>query len=86
MWKVRHKPTYSQGMTWSKLVLAVEYASAKGSKLVVQLPQDHPGNWIGEPIVPVFPSNVEFHIREALRFGWQPLERGKVFQMIQTAR
>ena len=84
-WRVRHKPTYHQGLAWSNLVLAVEHASANGSKLVVELPQAHPSNWMGGPVVPVLPSNVEQCIRLALMAGWRPTGEGKTFQMIQSA-
>lgn len=84
-WRVRHKPTYSQANAWTNFVLAVEQAEARGSTLLVDLSQAHPGNWMGEPVVPVLPSDVELCIRKALTAGWRPSERGKSFQMIQPA-
>jgi hypothetical protein len=84
-WRVRHKPTYHQGLAWSNLILAVESAESKGSVLVVELSQAHPSKWVGEPPVPVLPIDVELCIRKALSAGWRPSEEGKAFQLLQSA-
>ncbi len=84
-WYVRKKPSYSlcygvwNGETHA-LTFAVEHAEAKGSTLVVTLPQIHPG--VGNfPIVPVLPSQVAHYISEALRMGWKATISGKTFNL-----
>jgi hypothetical protein len=49
-WRVRNKPTYSQGLTSSPLILAIEQASNPGAKLVAELPSAHPSNWMLAPL------------------------------------
>lgn len=78
-WRVRNRPSYSQAILKSPLVLAVERADPPGAKLVVELFQAHPGNWLMAPVVAVLPSDVESHIRSALAAGWHPDVPGKSF-------
>ena len=80
-WRVRNRPTYCQANTWTPLVLAVERADSRGAKLVVKMPQAHPGNWMQAPIVAVVPSDVAGSIRSALAAGWCPDIPGKSFVM-----
>ena len=80
-WKVRKKPTYSQANTWTNFNLSVEQMEAKGSVLFVELPHAHPSNWMGEPSLPVLPSDVERLIKDALAMGWQPAQAGKTFAL-----
>ena len=84
-WRGRHKPTYSQANAWTNFVLAVELAEVGGSTLLVDLSQAHPSNWMGEPVVPALPSDVELYVRKALTAGWHPSEEGQPFQMLQSA-
>lgn len=78
-WRVRHRPTYCQGLCWSNLVLAVEAADAVSSTLVVDLPQLHACNWLKQPAEPVLPAQVADYIRQAIVAGWQPTKPGKPF-------
>ena len=78
-WRVRKKPSYSQGIEEKGLLLAVEDATHAGSTLVVELPQTHPSSWITVEAVPVTPSDVERLVRLALRLGWRPTQPGTTF-------
>ena len=78
-WRVRHRPTYHQGLCWSNYVLAVEAAEGSGSKLVVVLPHPHTRNWLHQPAQAVLPSQVASYIRQAVVEGWQPNQNGKPF-------
>jgi hypothetical protein len=80
-WRVRRKPTYSQGLCWSPLVYAVESADGDGpgQVLVVETGQSHPGNWMGVAGVSVTPRDVAAKIREGLTLGWKPSRPGSPF-------
>ncbi len=78
-WRVRSKPTYSQGLNWSSLTFAVEAIGDAGSILVVSTQSPHPGNWLALPASPVLPAMVAAVIRAALRRGWQPDRPGSPF-------
>lgn len=80
-WRVRHKPTYSQANGWGGMAVAIERADAKGAALLVQMPQMHPGNWMGAESKPVLPSDVERFIRYALSSGWRSSEQGEAFRV-----
>lgn len=80
-WRIRHKPTYSQGNVWTPLTFAVEDATTPGSTLVVQTDRPHPGNWFGLPTKPVLPTDVTQSIRTALARGWTPLVNGSPFHL-----
>ena len=80
-WRVRHKTTYSQGLCWSGLILAVDVAEKKGAILVVRVPQLHPSNWLREATRPLLPAQVSHYIRQALISGWQPTVQGKPFHL-----
>ena len=80
-WRIRRKITYSQGNGWGKLTFAVEHFDKSGATLVVEMPQAHPSNWMGEPIVPVLPYDVEYSIRQAIAKGWKPSEPGSSFEL-----
>ncbi|MFC7648347.1 hypothetical protein ACFQX6_53805 [Streptosporangium lutulentum] len=54
-WRVRHKPTYNQGNSWSPLSFAVERAEEPGGVLVVSLPCARPDNWRGERTIALRP-------------------------------
>ncbi|BBH70817.1 hypothetical protein ACTI_75020 [Actinoplanes sp. OR16] len=71
-WRIRHKPTYCQGMGWSTLTFAVGLADAAGSTLVVTLPFARPDNWMRLPSGSVSPAIVEASIRHAVLNGWRP--------------
>jgi hypothetical protein len=81
-WNVRRRPTYDQEIGNSPFILAVEHAEESGQVLIVHLPQPHPAWFLHtDSVIPVKPSDVESHIREALAAGWKPTEPGKSFEM-----
>ncbi|MFG3684170.1 hypothetical protein ACGF5H_29140 [Micromonospora chalcea] len=79
-WLVRRKPTYSQGLVWSPLSFAVEWADlADCATLVVRLASPRPDNWMSAAASPVLPSLVASAIVQALERGWQPERPGSPF-------
>lgn len=78
-WKVRRRPTYSQGIGESGMVFAAERADQPGATLVVSLPWAHPSNWLGSPAHAVRPGMVADTIRQALAQGWEPSRPGPTF-------
>jgi hypothetical protein len=78
-WRVRPRPTYSQGLGWSPLSFAVELADDPGTTLLVRLPVAHPGNWLNLPTRAVQPSLVAASIRAAVAAGWIPAQHGPAF-------
>ena len=80
-WKVRGKPTYSQGLAWSPLSFVAELAEGSGALLVVKLPYAHPSNWFDLPGIAVTPGLVAESIRSALASGWKPGRSGPAFQV-----
>ncbi|GAA0575421.1 hypothetical protein GCM10009546_42510 [Actinomadura livida] len=84
-WKVRGRPTYSQGLGESPLTFVVEAADTKGALLVVSLPCAHPSNWLLLlPTGAVLPRTVSKAIRQALASGWTPTEPGPAFTLTLT--
>ena len=65
-------------------MVAVEQEGVRGSTLIIQLDVAHPNNWMNAPKTAVTPSNIEAHIRAALKQGWEPTARGAQFRI--TAR
>ena len=86
-WYVRRKPSYGQDFLdgFCNFSVAIEYATAKGSVLVVSLPQRHPLSHRCSEIVAVVPADVEEYIKTALARGWQPKQPGKTFVLDMTA-
>jgi len=84
-WRLRGRPTYSQGLAWSPCTFAVEHAATRGMTLVVTTDQPHPSNWIGSEAEPVLPSGVAAAVRLALREGWTPTTSGSAFHLDQFA-
>ncbi|MFG2573257.1 hypothetical protein [Streptomyces sp. NPDC048481] len=84
-WRLRGRPTYSQGLAWSPCTFAVEHADTPGATLVVTTDQPHPSNWIGREAEPVLPSGVAAAVRLALREGWTPTVPGSAFHLDQSA-
>ncbi|MBK1788061.1 hypothetical protein JHE00_27335 [Prauserella sp. ASG 168] len=78
-WRIRHKPSYSQGNGWTPLTFAVEATAGPGTVLVVRTGQPHPGNWFGLRSKPVLPTDVERAIRTARVQGWTPSASGTPF-------
>ncbi|MEU1122820.1 hypothetical protein ABZ371_04340 [Streptomyces sp. NPDC005899] len=84
-WRLRGRPTYFQGLTWSPCTFAVEHADNPGMPLVVTTDQPHPNNWLGRAAEPVVPSGVAAAVRLALREGWTPTAPGSAFHLDQSA-
>ena len=78
-WRIRRKPSYSQGNGWTPLTFAVEDATAPGTTLVVRTGHPHPRNWLGLPARPVPPADVMRAIRTARSHGWTPAASGSPF-------
>lgn len=74
-WRVRARPTYSQGLGWSPLTVGVE-AEPGGVVLVLVFGAARPDNWVGEPASIATPAAVEDGIRRALDAGWIPDQPG----------
>ncbi|MFI8404322.1 hypothetical protein ACIGG5_29270 [Streptomyces sp. NPDC085463] len=84
-WRLRRRPTYSQGLGWSPCTYAVEHADRSGTTLVVTTDQVHPGNWLEASGGSVLPSDVAEAITSALRQGWMPTRSGSPFQLDRSA-
>ncbi|MEU3930624.1 hypothetical protein AB0E85_00970 [Streptomyces sp. NPDC029044] len=84
-WRLRGRPTYSQGLTWSPCTFAVEHAEMPGRTLVVTTDQPHASNWIGRDAAPVLPSSVAAAVQLALSMGWTPTTPGSAFHLDQSA-
>jgi hypothetical protein len=72
IWRIRRKPTYSQGNAWSPMTIAVASASGRGSTLIVNLDVTRPDAWLLPSAVSVTPADVAHLVSEALSDGWQP--------------
>ncbi|WP_078961923.1 hypothetical protein [Streptomyces hygroscopicus] len=84
-WRLRRRPTYSQGLAWSPCTFAVEHADVPGTTLVVTTNQPHPSNWLGREAKPVLPADVAEAIELALRAGWAPAAPGRPFHLDRRA-
>ncbi|MEW1838733.1 hypothetical protein AB0392_12325 [Nonomuraea angiospora] len=80
-WRVRHKPTYDEGMAWSPLSFAVERAEEPGAVLVVSLPCARPDNWLAERTIAIRPALVVGCIRRAVEQGWNLGHPGSGFTL-----
>ncbi|MFP2899814.1 hypothetical protein [Corallococcus sp. 4LFB] len=80
-WRIRKKPTYSQAVADSPMLLAIQ-ASEEGPRrvLVVNLRISRPDNWIAPHGTGVTPAMVRDIIRRALAAGWSPLGAGPPFR------
>ncbi|MED7926262.1 hypothetical protein SMD20_18545 [Nonomuraea sp. LP-02] len=83
-WRVRHKPTYDEGMAWSPLSFAVERAEEPGAVLMVSLPYARPDNWLGERAIAIRPALVVGCIRRAVEQGWNSGQPGAGFALTVT--
>jgi hypothetical protein len=75
-WRVRKRPTYSQGIAQSPLSFAVEAAHGRGAVLVVTAPVAHPGNWMGDLSGAVTPAVVAVMVLQARSDGWRADQAG----------
>lgn len=83
-WRIRHKPSYGQGLAETGLVLAVELATLPACTLLVQFQQSRPDNWLGKVSISIKPGLVAQAIRLALSLGWQAANRGSAFVLKLT--
>jgi hypothetical protein len=83
-WRIRHKPTYSQGNSCGPLTYAVELTEGPGRVLLVKLPCSRPDAWLGERTMTVRPTLVTATIRRALDRGWDPSQAGSAFTLNLT--
>ncbi|MFJ7421827.1 hypothetical protein ACIQXD_24925 [Streptomyces uncialis] len=86
-WRIRRKPSYTQGLCWTPLTYAVEAASGSepGTTLIVTSDQVHPSSWVGAEAVPIRPAHVAASIREARDRGWKPTKAGAPLQLDRSA-
>jgi hypothetical protein len=81
-WRVRQKPTHSQGVGSLGVTCSVERAGmTSGTVLVINFNQYHISNWLGLKSEPILPSQVAAAIHDALAKGWQPAQAGVPFQL-----
>ncbi|WP_203872277.1 hypothetical protein [Planomonospora parontospora] len=80
-WRIRRKPTYCQGNSWTPLTFAVETTERPGRVLLVTLPCSRPDVWLGERTMTVRPALVAAVIRTALERGWDPRQAGSAFTL-----
>jgi hypothetical protein len=83
-WRMRKKPTYSQGLCWSPCTYAVEHAGRPGAVLVVTTDQPRADNWVGRQGNPVRPADVARAVRVALVRGWTPELPGSPFHLDES--
>ncbi|MGW0436548.1 hypothetical protein ACWDV4_28870 [Micromonospora sp. NPDC003197] len=84
-WRIRPKPTYSQGVAETALTYAVELEQDPGSVLVVTTDSPRPDNWMMASGKAVRPAEVVDSIRVALRQGWRPDRPNPVMHMSAIA-
>lgn len=81
-WRIRDRPTYSQQLGDTNLLVAVEtITDGDLCTLLVDTSAFRPGN-DNYPRVSVTPAVVEAYIRLALSQGWKPGEKGKSFILV----
>lgn len=81
-WRIRKKPTYTQGLHKAPMTLAVQSCEEGAlSVLVVDLKISRPDNWVHPHQTAVTPSMVRQMIAQALEAGWRPLEATGPFHL-----
>jgi hypothetical protein len=85
-WRLRGRPTYSQGNCWGNMTFAVELAEEPGATLVVDTGRPHTANWLNAPTGAVLPTEVARAVRKALAMGWRPGHRGSAFKLDLSAQ
>lgn len=79
-WRVRKKPTYSQGAFATELTFSVQHTNG-GAVLRVKTHGPRPDNWLQKVGVVVTPVIVEAAIRQAYEQGWCADKAGPVFEL-----
>ena len=80
-WRIRKRPTYSQGISEHGLVVTVQTESDPLCVLRITINAARPDNWICKNHNAITPSNVAAFIRSALANGWQPNSPGSAHEM-----
>jgi hypothetical protein len=82
-WRIRPRPSTSQGDFGADLTLAVEREGAGGAILVVSVNAPRPDSPMSSPTAPtvVTPADVARYIRAARESGWTPDIPGSPFQL-----
>ena len=63
------------------MTFAVELENGGQSTLLVRVDAARPDNWVGDQSGVISPVVVERAIRQALRQGWSPTERGGAYEL-----
>ena len=79
-WKIRQKPTYSQGIAISPLLIVIQSFSNEQTKLIVDVVISRPDNWINPHQTSITPKLIKEIINSALQDGWMANKKGKEFQ------
>jgi hypothetical protein len=72
IWRIRGKPTYSQAVGESNMIIAVASASGRGAKLILELDVIRPDAWTLPSAASITPAQVAHFVSKALAEGWQP--------------
>ena len=81
-WRIRKKPTYSQGAFQTPLRVAIQScAEGPRSVLVVNLQVSRPDNWTGPHQTGVKPAMIRDMIARGLAQGWTPTTAGGPFTL-----
>ncbi|WP_027015943.1 hypothetical protein [Comamonas composti] len=76
LWRIRQRPTYTQGLASAGLSFAVQQESSPACTLLVSLQTPRPDNWMGLEGAIVTSALVARTIRLALAQGWRPERSG----------
>lgn len=85
-WRLRRRPTYSQMLGHTPLIVAVELADGSCCVLTAVVSDvSHPGSLFASSSLIVRPALVAAVIRTALGRGWQPAVPGAQFRLQVTS-
>ncbi|MGF1866588.1 hypothetical protein L4D15_15195 [Enterovibrio norvegicus] len=85
-WTIRSKPTYNQSAFGNDMTATVELAESPMSVLSISFPWMRCDGWIGNPVIPVTPKDIESCIKGALSEGWKPEIKGGAFKYVHEAK
>lgn len=85
-WRVRHKPTYMQGIEQSQMSAAIELANQTGSVLAIEFPWFRPDSWLSNEVKIVTPKIIQTCIENAIAQGWNPSAKGATFHYSYSDR
>jgi hypothetical protein len=84
-WRVRRRPTYTQGAYGDPLTFSVQREDG-GSVLWVVADGPRPDNWLARPGALITPAVVAKAIRRALVAGWRAGAAGAMFELAMAQR